>query len=145
MGRLVVLGALIGIVAGALSTRRRRAAAPVPVGSVASWPPLTPSSESPVAALGDLATATDHPSEPAPGEPTAGGPAWVGAHDDGSCPLSHPIKANDGSHIYHLPDGRFYARTKAQRCYANAADAEADGYRAAKGAGGATTTPGGST
>ena len=57
---------------------------------------------------------------------------WV-APVDGECPLSHPIKVNTSSQIFHSPGGRFYARTRPQRCYANAADAEADGYRAAKG------------
>ncbi|HUF98230.1 MAG TPA: hypothetical protein VMM60_08870 [Ilumatobacter sp.] len=56
---------------------------------------------------------------------------WV-APDGGSCPDSHPIKANDNSGIYHVPGGRFYNRTGAERCYALADDAEADGYRRAK-------------
>jgi hypothetical protein len=51
---------------------------------------------------------------------------------DGSCPESHLIKANDNSGIFHVPGGRFYDRTKAERCYATAADAIADGYRPAK-------------
>ena len=58
-------------------------------------------------------------------------PAWVEA-DDGSCPASHPVKAKVSSGIYHLPGGSFYARTRAERCYVDAAAAEADGYRAAK-------------
>ena len=57
---------------------------------------------------------------------------WAAPNDDGSCPDGFPIKANDNSGIYHLPTGRFYARTKAERCYATAEGAEADGYRAAK-------------
>lgn len=52
---------------------------------------------------------------------------------EGSCPSTHPIKANDNSMIYHEPGGQFYERTQADRCYASAADAEVDGYRAAKG------------
>ena len=60
------------------------------------------------------------------------GPAWVSPDDQGACPLDHPVKANDNSGIYHMPGGRFYDRTKAERCYVRAADAEADGYRAAK-------------
>lgn len=58
--------------------------------------------------------------------------SWASPNDDGSCPDGFPIKANDNSGIYHLPTGRFYARTKAERCYATAEGAEADGYRAAK-------------
>ncbi len=60
----------------------------------------------------------------------AGG--WVEPADDGSCPISHPIKANDNSGIFHVPDGRFYDRTKAERCYQSAEAAIADGYRQAK-------------
>ena len=60
----------------------------------------------------------------------AGG--WVPPLDDGSCPVSHPIKANDNSGIFHVPDGRFYERTKAERCYADPEAATADGYRQAK-------------
>ena len=51
---------------------------------------------------------------------------------DGACPPGYPVKANDNSGIYHLPGGRFYARTVPERCYAAAEDAEADGYRRAK-------------
>ena len=54
------------------------------------------------------------------------------APSGGACPVSHPIKANDNSGIYHVPGGRFYERTGAERCYASTDDAEADGYRAAK-------------
>jgi hypothetical protein len=57
---------------------------------------------------------------------------WVEPAADGSCPPSHPVKANDNSGIYHLPGGRFYDRTEPERCYVNAAAAEADGYRPAK-------------
>jgi len=51
---------------------------------------------------------------------------------DGNCPDGYPLKANDNSGIFHAPGGRFYARTVAERCYANAEDAIADGYRPAK-------------
>lgn len=57
---------------------------------------------------------------------------WVEPNADGSCPSTHPIKANDNSGIFHVPGGRFYDRTKAERCYATAEAAAADGYRAAK-------------
>lgn len=72
--------------------------------------------------------------EPAP-QGFAGVPAvealWV-EPVDGVCPASHPVKANDNSGIYHLPRGRFYERTRPERCYATPEGAEADGYRAAK-------------
>ncbi|BAN01588.1 sunset domain-containing protein [Ilumatobacter coccineus] len=70
-----------------------------------------------------------------PASPTADAPAptgWVDALDDGSCPISHPIKANDKSGIFHVPGGRFYDRTKPERCYTDAEAATADGYRQAK-------------
>ena len=54
------------------------------------------------------------------------------AAERGACPLTHPVKANANSGIYHVPGGQFYERTKAERCYVDAAAAEADGYRAAK-------------
>lgn len=57
---------------------------------------------------------------------------WVVAEADGSCPSTHPIKANDNSGIYHQPGGRFYDRTAPDRCYASTTSAEADGYRASK-------------
>ena len=66
--------------------------------------------------------------------PTASTPAlsWVSANDDGSTPDSHPVKAKESSGIFHVPGGRFYDRTKADRCYPTAAAAEADGYRQSK-------------
>lgn len=82
------------------------------------------------------------PSSPAPAssrtspeqsEAEAAGPAtrWV-APADGECPAGYPVKANDSSGIFHVPGGRFYGRTIPERCYANAQDAIADGYRPAK-------------
>ena len=58
-------------------------------------------------------------------------PTWV-PPVDGQCPDGYPIKANDNSGIFHVPGGRFYERTVPERCYADAHDAEADGYRRAK-------------
>jgi hypothetical protein len=51
---------------------------------------------------------------------------------DGACPEGYPVKANGNSGIYHVPGGRSYDRTVPDRCYADPAAAEADGYRAAK-------------
>jgi hypothetical protein len=42
------------------------------------------------------------------------------------------VKVNESSGIFHVPGGRFYARTIPDRCYAAADDAVADGYRQAK-------------
>jgi hypothetical protein len=51
---------------------------------------------------------------------------------DGSCPTGHPVKAKLSSKIFHVPGGGSYERTSADRCYADAAEAEADGLRQAK-------------
>jgi hypothetical protein len=115
------------------------------------WPPVDPpgptpaeSNEPAAATAGFAAVPTDDPAvvepeahtgatsgeaEPAPASDDR---RWVDPLDDGSCPDGYPIKANDNSGIFHVPGGRFYARTGAERCYARAEDAEADGYRAAK-------------
>ncbi|CAN5846248.1 MAG: hypothetical protein ACR2HP_10735 [Ilumatobacteraceae bacterium] len=149
--RLVWLAAIVGGVVGVRKKMASRRPAPA-LGPPASWPPLE-RSEPPVAAVGDLATAADpRPTPPADAgvpvvsdEPTAStgslmsdagvdaDGSWVAA-DDGECPLSHPIKANTNSMIFHTPGGRFYERTRAERCYADPTAAEADGYRAARGA-----------
>jgi hypothetical protein len=89
-----------------------------------AWPPLDSSTDA-------------GPTEPLPSpDPTTEterpAPDWLRAEPDGSCPLSHPIKANEKSGIFHVPDGRFYDRTNAERCYATADAALGDGYRQAK-------------
>lgn len=53
------------------------------------------------------------------------------------CPSTHPIKGNFTTYsgercIYHVPGGRFYNKTKPERCYATAEEAKADGCRASK-------------
>ena len=55
---------------------------------------------------------------------------WVTAND-GVCPQSHPVKAKLASKIFHTPGARNYSRTKADRCYADEASAQADGLRPA--------------
>ena len=59
------------------------------------------------------------------------GAAWL-EPIDGECPSTHPIKAKMNSGIYHLPGMAAYARTHPDRCYRNAATAEADGLRPAQ-------------
>ena len=54
--------------------------------------------------------------------------AWV-EPDDGTCPASHPVKAKMSSKIFHVEGGLNYARTHPDRCYRDAAAAEADGLR----------------
>ncbi len=93
---------------------RGNSATPAP-SAAPEWPPLP----------GQPATPAP---QPAPGAVSG----WLPALDDGSAPPSHPIKANESSGIFHVPGGRFYDRTKPERCYATAAEAEADGYRRSK-------------
>ena len=55
----------------------------------------------------------------------------IAGNPDGSCPESAPVKISK-SKIYHVPEGRNYAKTKAQYCFASAEAAEQAGYRAPK-------------
>lgn len=57
---------------------------------------------------------------------------WVEPDADGECPPGFPIKAKMSSKIFHSPGQLNYDRTTPDRCYADAAGAEADGLRAAK-------------
>jgi len=63
--------------------------------------------------------------------PTAG-PSHVEPTADGECPDGYPIKAKLSSKIFHSPGQLNYDRTTPDRCYVDAAAAEADGMRAAK-------------
>ncbi len=54
--------------------------------------------------------------------------------DAWTCPASHSIKGNFTTYsgepcIYHMPGGRYYAKTKPERCYATEEDARKDGCR----------------
>jgi hypothetical protein len=118
--RLIWLGVLAGGGYGAYRVWQQRQSPP---GASPQWPPLE--TERPAAAA---KVAKAEPAEPVPAEPVA---RWR-APLNGDCPDGYPVKANDNSGIFHVPGGRFYARTVAERCYANAEDAIADGYRPAK-------------
>lgn len=59
-------------------------------------------------------------------------PPWVDPQVDGGCPPTHMVKAKLSSKIFHVPGGLAYDRTTPDRCYRDAATAEADGFRAAK-------------
>lgn len=131
--RLAYLGGITGTIIAVRRSRERSSAAPPTLGPAASWPPLVAADE-PVAAVGRIIDPPQLHADPqlhtVSAEPRVD--AWV-APVDGACPVGHPIKAKDNSRIYHVPGGRFYERTTAERCYVDAAAAEADGYRAAKG------------
>lgn len=112
--------------ASILRRRRARDAAEVrPVGAP-EWPPLTdPVEPATSTAPGAFAAV-------APGSDAAEGlAAWVDPVD-GACPLTHPVKGNASSQIYHVPGSRFYDMTIPERCYRDEAAAEADGMRAPK-------------
>jgi hypothetical protein len=105
--RLLLVALIGGTAFSLIRRRRRRVAEPAQPAPESAWPPIR--------------TATF--------APDAG---WLPPDEAGACPISHPIKAKDSSHIFHVPGGRFYDRTKAERCYAEADHAERDGYRQAK-------------
>jgi hypothetical protein len=56
---------------------------------------------------------------------------WV-APVDGACPGTHPVKGKLSSKIFHVVGGFNYERTIPDRCYVDAAAAEADGLRLSK-------------
>ena len=66
-----------------------------------------------------------------PDPPRAALAAWVES-DGAACPVTHPVKANVRSGIYHLPGGASYDRTRPDRCYRDPAAAVADGLRASR-------------
>ena len=127
LARLVRLIGIITLVAVVIGVIRSVKSKPKPpVTGTANWPPLVEEPE-PVRRSGPVKF-SDTPKE----SPAASSVAeWV-EPTDGSCPASHPLKANTQSHIFHVPGGGSYDRTHAERCYAEAADAEADGFRQAK-------------
>ena len=85
---------------------------------------------------GECGTAAEPIPEAAPAPASeaasASGDAGPVSGADSVCPDSHPVKANDNSGIYHVPGQQHYGRTNARNCYASAAAAQADGYRAAQ-------------
>ena len=111
--RVLRIGLLLGLLGGVAvvlarllgqdNAARTSRAAP-PAGSGEAWPQLA--------------------ADPAP-------QAWVAPIGE-VCPPSHPVKAKLTSKIFHLPGMLNYHRTKPDRCYVDAASAEADGLRAAK-------------
>ena len=85
------------------------------------WAPLRASS---TPAVTDTVTVTDTVAAPT-------SPSWI-APVNGACPVTHPVKGNANSGIYHVPGGRFYDATLPERCYRDESAAEADGMRASK-------------
>ena len=109
------------------SSSRQGSARAVPAGAPARATAVDPVPRPPTRADPEPAP----PAAPQAFTAAASGAAWV-TPVDGACPDGYPIKANDNSGIYHVPGGRFYERTRAERCYPTAESAEADGYRRSK-------------
>jgi hypothetical protein len=112
---LIMLAIGISVV---LSRRHRRSAPSTPI-DAPQWPawPTQPQT-------------AEHP--PGPSRSAVDQQSWVPPSADGSVPASHPVKVKKSSGIFHVPGGRFYDRTRPDRCYPTAAAAEADGYRQSK-------------
>jgi hypothetical protein len=128
MRRIVVVGLVGGavVVTAVVLTARRTPHSPLD--GEPDWVPLTlagPDVRAGAPTADDVPVADDVPA-------VAAGTGWIAPDTAGDCPGSHPVKATRSSRIYHVPGGQFYGRTKAERCYCDAATAEADGYRAAK-------------
>jgi len=142
--RRTVLLALVALLLGALALRGRRAAPATAVPEAAAgdelrWPPIEPADRTatpapapaPAPAELDPQVAADVAEVPVDAAALAEARPWVHG-TPGSCPDGFPVKVNVRSGIFHVPGGRFYDRTVADRWYATAGDAVADGYRAAK-------------
>ena len=138
------MGLLVGLLGGAIAAalkmvQGRASSAPAPV-TPAPWTPIpdaepvvVPQRPRPDVSIADLQEA---PVKKAPAKKAAAPKPkklepWV-EPVDGECPPTHPVKGKMTSKIYHLPGGFNYARTRPDRCYLDAAAAEADGLRPAK-------------
>jgi hypothetical protein len=64
--------------------------------------------------------------------PEAVSAAWVTPDPSGGCPAGFPVKVKLASGLYHEPGAAAYGRTRPDRCYRDAAAAQADGFRAAR-------------
>jgi micrococcal nuclease len=81
-----------------------------------------------------LPSITHTPDTPSRREATVESRPGAPPQDSWNCPATHPIKGNFTTYsgepcIHHVPGGRFYGRTKPERCYATEDDARRDGCR----------------
>ena len=136
--RLFRIGLLLGLLGGiafALDEAAGQPDADAPARPAAPSEPWPRLDGDPTVAAPPIARPIPDPVAPAPTAPTAPRPApaqaWV-EPTGGVCPTSHPVKAKLASKIFHLPGMANYERTNPDRCYVDAAAAEADGLRAAK-------------
>lgn len=132
-------GLTLGLLGGALMTAFRmiqaRREGPANAAPPAEWPPIPGSSlvvvpEAPAPAVAPVA---DKPKNKAATKKKKAEPLapWV-EPVEGTCPETHPVKGKLASSIFHVPSGFNYPRTKPDRCYIDAAAAEADGLRLSK-------------
>ncbi|MEO5839914.1 MAG: hypothetical protein ABIQ73_16215 [Acidimicrobiales bacterium] len=121
--RLLFLASAAGAIVRFAMARRPKPQSSAP--KAPEWTPLKAASTSTTKT--DATTAA--PSDTAPA--TAAAAEWI-PPVEGACPLSHPVKGNVNSGIYHVPGGRFYDSTVPERCYRDESAAEADGLRASK-------------
>jgi hypothetical protein len=91
--------------------------------------PAAPEKRAPPRKAAASRTAVPRPPRPAD---TAAGVTWVAPASPDLCPESHPIKAKLSSRLFHLPGMAAYTRTRPDRCYADEAAAEAEGFTRAK-------------
>lgn len=140
-------GLTLGVLSGALITAFRvvqaRRQSPAPAAPPTEWPPIPGSSRVVVPEAHTVAEATtpltpavvaetpEKPKEKAAKNETEPLAPWV-EPVEGACPETHPVKGKLTSSIFHVPGGFNYPRTKPDRCYLDAAAAEADGLRLSK-------------
>ena len=128
--KLAVVAVIVAVVVVLLNKLRGEAAPQFSNHPTVSGGPLP---DSPAADAGEDAEGGWVQLEPLPTELHAPEPVarWV-EPVDGACPDGYPVKAKLKSGIFHEPDSATYERTHPDRCYASAADAEADGLRPPK-------------
>lgn len=152
----LTLGGVAGVAIGVRYVRRSRPPAlpePLP-----AWPPLVlddvpadpvvpdddadvvvapgpdPQPERPAPAPTEAPAPVDDPSSSAFRVAAASTTVVLDAIEasGGTCPPSHPVKGKLSSGIFHVPGLLNYERTRADRCYVDAAAAERDGLRVAR-------------
>jgi hypothetical protein len=129
--RVVLLLLLVGVGAAAFKRIRDQRSSVPP--AAPEWPPFEPR-------IVPSPGIADEPESDAFVPSPSGGPVapglsaepWLTPGLDGIAPDGYPVKVKVSSGIFHVPGGRFYDRTSADRCYPSAAAAEADGYRPSK-------------
>ena len=137
--RGLTLGLLGGAVLTAVKTLQNRR--PLPSSSApTNWEPIpdstpvvvpAPEPEAPVEVhVAPVPEAPKAPKKAKKDKPAPLAP-WV-EPVEGTCPETHPVKGKLTSKIFHVPGGFNYPRTKPDRCYLDAAAAEADGLRLTK-------------